>query len=183
MAVLEIIKMGHPTLRQEAKPYPVEEIGSESFHRMVTDLRETMYSAGGIGLAAPQVNIPYQVAVIEIPDGGTRYGDVPELPFAVYVNPRINVIDKAESGYWEGCLSVPGMMGYVERPQHIRVDYLDEKATPRSLEAKGFAATVFQHEFDHLYGTLYVDRIRDTKLFVFEEEYYTYHAGDVPQLD
>jgi peptide deformylase len=178
MAVLEIIKMGHPTLRQEAALWPPEKIGSAEFNAMISDMRETMHAARGIGLAAPQVNIPFQLAVIEIPDSATRYGEMPALPFAVYVNPVITVVDEASTGYWEGCLSVPGMMGYVERPQHIRVDYLDESGHARSLEARGFVATVFQHEFDHLHATLYVDRIKDTRLFVFEDEYYKYHEGE-----
>lgn len=176
MAILEIIRMGHPTLREVADPWPVEKIGSSEFEKLVTDMRDTMYAANGIGLAAPQVDVPYRIAVIEIPETGTRYGDVPALPFAVYVNPEIAVLDEAVEGYWEGCLSVPGMMGYVERPQHIRVDYLDAKGEPRSLEAKGFTATVFQHEFDHLFGTLYVDRIKDLRQFVYEDEYRLFHA-------
>lgn len=183
MAVLEIIKMGHPTLRQVAKPFPVEDIGSQDFRILVGDMRETMYAASGLGLAAPQVDVSYRIAVIDIPETGTRYGDVPALPFAVYVNPVITVLDEQTAGYWEGCLSVPGMMGYVERPQHIRVDYLDENAEPRSLEATGFAATVFQHEFDHLFGTLYVDRIKDLRQFVYEEEYRLYHADEAASPD
>ena len=176
MAILEIIKMGHPTLRQVAEPYPVEKVGSPDFKSLVSDMRETMYAANGIGLAAPQVNVPYRIAVIEIPETGTRYGDLPALPFAVYVNPVITVVDETSAGYWEGCLSVPGMMGFVERPQHIRVDYLDESGNAKSLEALGFAATVFQHEFDHLFGTLYVDRIKDLRQFVFEAEYREFYA-------
>lgn len=105
------------------------------------------------------------------------------MPFTVFVNPTITVLDDTEEGYWEGCLSVPGMMGYVARPQHIRVDYLDESGEHQSIEAKGFPATVFQHEFDHLYGTLYVDRIRDMKLFMFEQEYREFQEGDAPELD
>lgn len=184
MTVLEIIKMGHPTLRQVADPFPVEEIGSPDFVKLVGDMRDTMYAAGGIGLAAPQVDVPYRLAVIDLPETGTRHGELPGLPFAVYVNPVITVLDETEAGYWEGCLSVPGMMGYVERPQHIRVDYLDETGAPGSLEAEGFTATVFQHEFDHLYGTLYVDRIKDLQKFVYEEEYRLFHAdmGATPEI-
>jgi len=177
MTVLNIIKMGHPTLRREADPYPADQIGSREFRQLVGDLRETMHAAGGIGLAAPQVDVPWKIAVIEVPETGTRYGDTPELPFGVYVNPVITVLDSEEAGYWEGCLSVPGMMGYVERPQHIRVDYLDESGRSRSLDASGFIATVFQHEFDHLNGTLYVDRLKDSRLFMFEEEFRQFHAG------
>lgn len=183
MSVMKIIRMGHPTLRETAAPYPVEKIGSGEFKRLVEDMRETMYSAGGIGLAAPQVDVPFQIAVIEVPEEGTRYGDTPALPFSVYVNPEITVLDDEHAGYWEGCLSVPGLMGFVERPQRIRVDYIDDQGAPASIEASGFLATVFQHEFDHLYGTLYVDRIKDPKLLMFDEEFRQYHAGGEPELE
>lgn len=183
MTVLNIIRMGHPTLREPASPYPPEKIGSSEFLTLIADMRETMNSAGGIGLAAPQVDVGWQIAVIEVPDTGTRYGDTPALPFAAYVNPQITVLDESPAGYWEGCLSVPGMMGYVERPQRIRVDYLDEQGEARSIEVSGFLATVFQHEFDHLYGTLYVDRIDDMRNFMFEAEFRQFHAGESPELE
>ncbi len=182
MTVMNIIRMGHPTLRQDAVPYPEEKIGSEEFRTLVEDMRDTMASAGGIGLAAPQVDVPCQIAVIEVPEDGTRYGDTPSLPFAVYVNPQITVLDDKADGYWEGCLSVPGLMGYVERPQHIRVDYLDETGASRTIEVQGFLATVFQHEFDHLHGTLFVDRLKDSRLLMFEEEFRQFVAGE-PELE
>ncbi|MBD3646353.1 MAG: peptide deformylase [Pseudomonadales bacterium] len=178
MAVLEVIRMGHPTLRKQAAPWPKEKITTDEFRQLVVDLRETMHAYGGIGLAAPQVNLPWQIAVIEVGDEPSRYGNIEPLPFAVYVNPEITVLDDATAGYWEGCLSVPGMMGYVERPQHIRVDYLDDTGEQRSLEARGFLATVFQHEFDHLQGKLYIDRLKDTTRLAFEEEYRQFHMGE-----
>ena len=124
MTVREIIKMGHPTLRQIAAPYPVDQIGSSDFVELVADMKETLHSAGGIGLAAPQIDVGYQIAVVEILDAGTRYGDVPTIPFSVFINPIIDVIDTQSSGYWEGCLSVPGMMGFVERPQHLSLIHI-----------------------------------------------------------
>lgn len=177
MAVLDVIRMGHPTLRQVAEPWPAEDIGNEDFQRLVEDMRETMHDRGGIGLAAPQVNRSVQVAVIEIDETPSRYGDIPRVSFGVYVNPVITVLDDTEEGYWEGCLSIPGLMGYVERPQHIRVDYLDEQGAAQSLEVTGFLATVFQHEFDHLQGKLYIDRIKDPRLLAFEEEYRNFHLS------
>lgn len=179
MAVQEIIRMGHPTLRQEAKPYPVTEIGSEAFRSLVTDLKDTLKATGnGIGLAAPQINVSYRVAIIDIPTPETRYGTVTPMPCTVYVNPSITVLAEEEAGYWEGCLSVPMMKGYVERPQHIRVDYLNEQGQAESIELKGFLATVFQHEFDHLDGILYVDRLSDTRLFAFDDEFAAYHLEE-----
>jgi len=175
MTVREIIRMGHPTLRRVADSYPESDIGSPEFDQLILDMRETLSAAGGIGLAAPQINISTQIAVLEIADSATRYGEVPTLPFSVFVNPGITVINQESAGYWEGCLSIPGMMGFVERPQHIIVDYLDEFAKSRSMELKGFQATVFQHEFDHLNGKLYIDHITDLGLFSYDREYYEFH--------
>ncbi len=176
MAVRNIIRMGHPTLRKKADPYPEESIGGEDFLGLVSDLKDTLKATGnGIGLAAPQINVSYRVALIDIPDSTTRYGTVTPMPSTIYVNPTITVLEETVAGYWEGCLSVPNMMGFVERPQHIKVDYLDAQGQPSTVELKGFLATVFQHEFDHLDGYLYVDRLKDTRMFSFDEEYATYH--------
>ena len=180
MTIREIIRMGHPTLRKVAAPYPVEDIGGEGFVSLLTDMRETLLEAGGIGLAAPQIDIPVQIAIIEIKDDNTRYGRIPAMGFGVYVNPKVTVVDAEPGGFWEGCLSIPGMMGYVERPQHISVDYFDENARAQSIELKGFLATVFQHEFDHLQGKLYIDRITDFSRFSFEAEYIEHHQTDAP---
>jgi peptide deformylase len=88
----------------------------------------------------------------------------------VIFNPKITVIDETEQGFWEGCLSVPGLRGFVERPRSIRVDYLDENAKSKSIEIEDFLATVFQHELDHLIGKLYVDRMKDITTLMFEDE-------------
>jgi peptide deformylase len=101
------------------------------------------------------------------------------MPFSVFINPAITIIDEAPGGYWEGCLSIPGMRGYVERPQHVRIDYLDAAGIAQSIELKGFLATVFQHEIDHLQGKLYVDRLKDPSLFAFEDEYDTFLSGNL----
>ena len=176
MAVREIIRMGHPSLREPAADYPPGKIGSADFNVLIEDMRETLHAYSGIGLAAPQINIGSRIVVIEVENTSSRYGEVERIPFDVYVNPTITTLEEEVAGYWEGCLSVPGMMGYVERPQHIRVDFLDSHGDPGSLDVHGFLATVFQHEFDHLDGILYVDRITDKSRFAFVEEYRQYHA-------
>lgn len=169
MAVLEILRMGHPVLRQSARKLAPEEIGAAEIRRLVDDMVETLHAAGGIGLAAPQVGESLRLAVIGIPGGPTRYGEIQPLPLTVFVNPEIDVKDSRTEGYWEGCLSVPGLRGYVERPQHIVVRALDLDGKPFKMELTGFLATVFQHEFDHLDGRLYVDLIEDMRLLVFED--------------
>lgn len=178
MAVHEIIRMGHPTLRQVARQVDPAWIGSHEFDALIEDMQDTLNAAGGIGLAAPQINVPLQIAIVHLPGGEGRYGEIPEVPLTVFVNPEISVLDKAAAGCWEGCLSVPGLRGYVERPQHIRVDYFDEHAHERSIEAQGFLATVIQHELDHLAGRLYVDLIEDSRLLAYEREFVQFGLGE-----
>jgi len=171
MAVREIIRMGHPTLRRPSRPLSDAEVTSRATAALVQDMIETLHEAGGIGLAAPQVDEPVRLAIIEIPASPRRYGDIPAMPLTVFANPEIEIIDGRRAGYWEGCLSVPGLRGFVERPQHIRVRARDLDNQPLELELQGFLATVFQHEFDHLDGRLYIDRMDDLGKLMFEEEF------------
>ena len=166
--------MGHPTLRQVARELTAQELASSEMQRLVADMVDTLHDYGGIGLAAPQINEPVRLAVIEIDGGPSRYGDIPQMPLTVFVNPDVEVLNPEPEGYWEGCLSVPGLRGFVRRPQHIRVRATDMNGEPIDLELEGFLATVFQHEFDHLDGKLYIDRIDDPRLLAFDEEFQRY---------
>jgi len=183
LAIREIIRMGHPTLRQVARPLRPEELAQPWLLQLVWDMQETLPAAGGIGLAAPQVNVSVRLAIIEIAGGPTRYGEIQPMPLTVFINPEIEVLDPATAGYWEGCLSVPGLRGYVERPQHVRVLAQDLHGQPFELELKGFLATVFQHEFDHLDGKLYVDRLKDSRLLVYEDQLGEHLGANQPLLD
>jgi len=174
MAVRRVIKMGHPHLRQVAQPVSAELIGSDTLARLLDDMVDTLHDYGGIGLAAPQIDVPLRVAIIEIPGGPSRYGEIEALPLTAFINPTVEVVDPAVAGYWEGCLSVPGLRGFVERPQHVRIRYTTTEGKQAQLELQGFWATVFQHEFDHLDGVLYVDRIADRAKLAFEEEFARY---------
>jgi peptide deformylase len=167
--------MGHPLLRKPAQRVDTDFIGSSEYRHLVGDMVDTLHDYGGIGLAAPQIGESIRLAIIEIPAGPTRYGDLDSMPLTVFINPHIEILDPATTGYWEGCLSIPGLRGYVERPQHIRVSYTDEELRQQEIELRGFFATVFQHEFDHLDGCLYVDRMTDSRNLVFELEYENYH--------
>lgn len=171
MAVLEIVRMGHPVLREVARPLADEEIQSPDLIQLIEDMTDTLHAAGGIGLAAPQVNRSMQLAIIEIGETPGRYGDLPAAPLIAYINPTITVLSTEEEGFWEGCLSIPGLRGYVERPQYIQVDYLNLQGEPSRILLEGFLATVFQHEFDHLQGKLFIDRMQDTRLLSFEDEF------------
>jgi peptide deformylase len=176
VAILKVARLGHPVLRQACRDLSRDEILSDPIHRLVGNMRATMVEYGGVGLAAPQVHEPIRLALIEFSADDDRYPVEEAQPLLVVFNARVTVLDPSPKGFWEGCLSVPGLRGWVERPSRIRVDYLDEAAEPRELEADGFLATVFQHELDHLDGVLYVDKIADPSRFAFVEEFARYHA-------
>ena len=177
MTIKTIIRMGHPSLRTPAAPFPEKEINTPRFRDLIQDMRDTLHDAGGIGLAAPQINDMVQVAIIEIDEGPSRYGDLGAVEFSVFVNPRVTVLNAETKGYWEGCLSVPGLRGFVNRPQAIQVDYLDAEGCAQQRHFSGFAATVVQHEFDHLIGKLYIDHIEDPALLSFEAEFEQFHLS------
>ncbi len=174
MPIRRVIRMGHPLLREVARPLEPHEMAGDEIKRLIVDMVDTLHDYGGIGLAAPQIAEPVRLAIIEIAGGPTRYGELEPMPLTVFINPVIEVVDRAPAGYWEGCLSVPGLRGFVERPQHVRVRYTSEQGEAKEIELQGFFATVFQHEFDHLDGKLFVDRITDTRLLAFEKEYDRY---------
>ena len=187
MAIRKVARLGHPVLRTPCRELTRSEIRSPATRRLVRDLRETMEEYAGVGLAAPQVHEPVRLAVIEfdredaerdLEGEGRGEGKGEEgVSFTVF-NPRTTVLDPSPAGFWEGCLSVPGMRGYVERAHRVRVDYLDEAAKPAHVVAEGFLATVLQHELDHLDGVLYVDRLADPKLFAFNEEFNRFIAEE-----
>lgn len=176
MSILKIARMGHPVLRKKARDLTPKEIRSPEIQRLIEDMVETMHEYNGIGLAAPQVHLGLQLAVIEFEEDSDRYPDMGDQPLGVYINPRITVLDSEEQAFWEGCLSVPELRGLVHRPRKIRVEYLDRDAKPKSIEAEGFLATVFQHELDHLAGKLFVDRMKDMTKLAFLQEYQRYWA-------
>lgn len=176
MGLRTIIRMGHPNLRRIAQPVELDDIGSDKMNTLLRDMEDTLHDSGGIGLAAPQIDVDLRLAIIEIPGGPTRYGDIEAMPLTVFFNPVIEALTTDREGYWEGCLSVPGLRGFVERPQHIRVSYIDANKEPAEIELQGFLATVMQHEFDHLDGRLYIDHITDTRKLMFEEEWLRHHA-------
>ena len=165
--ILPIVAYGDPVLRKVGKEidkdYP-------QLDKLIADMRETMYNANGLGLAAPQIGISKQLAVIKLESDSERYENLNDSEEFIIFNPILTYLNEEKQGFWEGCLSVPGLRGYVERPKKIKVNYLDEKASEKEIIVEDFLATVFQHELDHLFGYLYVDRLESTKHLVFEEE-------------
>lgn len=170
MTVHNVIKMGNPLLREPAQAFTKKEIVLDKTTELVDDLWETMEEYGGIGLAAPQVGISKQLAVIKLEEENERYPEAPISKEYAIFNPKIKVLDETQQEFWEGCLSVPGLRGLVSRPRRIQVNYLDQAAKPRSLVVEDFLATVFQHELDHLKGKLFIDRMRDISTLAYEDE-------------
>lgn len=174
MAILKIARMGHPVLAGKATA--VADPAAPEIRRLVADMIETMIDANGAGLAAPQVHVPLRILVFQAPeeraeegfDQADRYDHT--APLTVLVNPVIEVVGQEMEGGWEGCLSVPGLRGYVERPGHIRYRGLDHEGRPVERTARGFHARVVQHEVDHLDGILYPQRMNDLTKLIFESE-------------
>jgi peptide deformylase len=161
MAILKVAQMGHPVLRQIAAPVSEEERTSKDFLAFCQDLYETMVEYNGVGIAAPQVHVPKRVVLAQLSDErGPEY----------LINPEIEVLDGPTMHTWEGCLSVEGIRGRVERPAHIRLRALGVDGGEKDYELEGFPAIVAQHECDHLDGVLYIDRA-DPLSLAFLREY------------
>jgi peptide deformylase len=166
--LLPIVHAGEPVLRQPTRALSLEEIRSNEIQKVIEHMRETMRGAPGVGLAAPQIGLALQMAVIE--DRKEYHKDVSTdqltlrerrpVTFHVLINPRIQ---KAEDGqtveFFEGCLSLPGFFALVPRSRSVRVECLDHRGKSKTIEASGWYARILQHEIDHLHGNLYIDRM------------------------
>ncbi|MDR3526868.1 MAG: peptide deformylase [Rhizomicrobium sp.] len=173
MAILKIARMGHPILMQKAEA--VGDPTTPEIRRLVADMFETMVDANGAGLAAPQVHVSLRVVVFQVP--ADRSDSLSEeerhdhtAPLTVLINPQIEVLGPEREAGWEGCLSVPGLRGLVERFTHIRYRGVDHEGHAIDRIARGFHARVVQHECDHLDGFLYPQRMSDLKPLIFESE-------------
>ena len=162
MAIREILKMGHPTLLEVAKP--VEKFNTSELDSIIEDMIDTMKENEGAGLAAPQIGLGMQLVIFGF-DSNERYPEADQVPFTVLINPVITPIGDEEEDGWEGCLSVPGLMGVVPRFKKIRYQGKDQHGNEIDREVDGFHARVVQHECDHLIGKLYPMRIRDFSQF------------------
>ena len=162
MAIREILKMGHPTLLEVAKP--VEKFNTSELDSIIEDMIDTMKENDGAGLAAPQIGLGMQLVIFGF-DSNERYPEADQVPFTVLINPVITPIGDEEEDGWEGCLSVPGLMGVVPRFKKIRYQGKDQHGNEIDREVDGFHARVVQHECDHLIGKLYPMRIRDFSQF------------------
>jgi peptide deformylase len=203
MPLRPIVRLGHPVLRSVARPLEPERLGEAGIQELVDDMIETMRAARGVGLAAPQVGTSLQIFVYEMappseppPAGQTpEPSQVPEreapgampamgepgssvaIPLHVVINPMLTP-QAGELVYdWEGCLSIPDLRGLVPRHPGVRVRGLDRQGRPVNYVATGFEARIVQHEFDHLNGVVFLERMRDLKALAFREEWERYMAA------
>ncbi|MCK5378256.1 MAG: peptide deformylase [Acidobacteria bacterium] len=167
---LEVIRLGHPVLRQVAEPVPEEFFGTDRLADLSRDMIRTMLSEDGVGLAAPQVSENLRLFVYWVPGDD----DHPDIAPQFLANPEIKPAgDLVEVG-WEGCLSIPGLRGLVPRFSRIKVSARDLEGNPVSLTADGFHARVMQHEFDHLDGIVFLDRMESPASLAYEHEWERY---------
>lgn len=181
---LEIVQAGNPVLRQRARPLSVAEIRGREIQKLIKTMRTCMHDAPGVGLAAPQLGLALQLAVIE--DREEYHKDISEallqererspVPFQVIINPAIEEIGEETAEFFEGCLSVSGFSALVSRARAVRVTCLDERGQHKVIEASGWYARILQHEIDHLNGTLYIDRMR-TRSFTSMENLAEFWKG------
>ncbi len=164
---LKIAGVGEPVLRDAARPLPPEEIGSERIRELIEHMRETLADAPGVGLAAPQVGEPLQLAIIEdkaeyqenLTPAELKERERRPVAFHVLINPEIELLSPPEVSFFEGCLSLPGFVAMVPRARKVSVRALSEYGAPIEIEAEGWYARILQHEIDHMKGTLYIDRM------------------------
>ena len=168
MSILKVCRLGHPVLRMESRRISKEKLASPAIQKLIDDMLETMVEYYGVGLAAPQVHESLSIAVLE------SHGSRGNIPVTVLVNPDVSVLDEELIEDWEGCLSIPDFRGRVPRWTKLRVDALDRNGKKIQLTAEGFFARVIQHEFDHLMGKVYVDRMRDLRTLCHLAEFQRY---------
>ena len=158
--------MGDPRLLAVAAP--VREFGTPELENLLTDMRDTMHSLNGAGLAAPQIGVGLRVVIFGF-EVNPRYPEADSVPFTVLINPILTALDESLEDGWEGCLSVPGMRGLVPRYRNLRYTGVDAAGMPIDRSVSDFHARVVQHEVDRLDGILYPRRIRDLSQFGFNE--------------
>jgi peptide deformylase len=164
--IRDVLRMGDPRLWQ--KSLPVTTFNTPELNELLRDLRDTMAQLNGAGLAAPQIAVPLRVVIFGV-TSNPRYPDIEPVPDTVLINPVLAPLSSEEEEGWEGCLSVPGMRGWVPRFRKLRYSGFDEHGERFEREVEGFHARVVQHEVDHLDGVLYPMRIRDFTRFGFNE--------------
>jgi len=173
MSILKVARMGHPVLRERARPLDNADIKSAAIQQLIDDMLDTMHEYHGVGLAAPQVHEGVRLFVALLDDDPDAKSEA-----AVVINPEIVANTSGIEEGWEGSLSIPDIRGMVPRYTDIRVKALDRTGRSIELNLKNFPARVAQHETDHLEGVLFFDRMTSFKSLTFLEEYSRFHSKD-----
>jgi peptide deformylase len=172
MSILKVARLGHPVLRARAQALTKASLASPAVQTLIDNMVETMIEYSGVGLAAPQVHESLSIAVIE------SHGVRGKIPLTVLVNPEITVIDEGRIDDWEGCLSIPDLRGRIPRYRKLRVDAWDRNGESIRITADDFFARVIQHEYDHLMGHVYPDRMPDLKTLTHLAEFQRYWLAE-----
>ena len=183
---LKIVQAGEPVLRRKAKEISPGDVRSRETQQLIEWMRETMYDAPGVGLAAPQIGLDLQLAVIEdkpeytkdaLP-GFLKERERNPVPFHVIINPKITLLGDSDLQFFEGCLSVAGFTALVPRARKVKVECLDHQGQAKTIEAPGWYARILQHEIDHLHGMLYIDRMHPRTFMSVDN--FNRHWKDMP---
>jgi len=173
MSILKVTRLGHPVLRKVTEELSAKDIKSATLQKFIDDMIETMKEYDGVGLAADQVHESKQIAVLEVADN-PRYPNKAKVPLTVLINPQITPLSEEMEEDWEGCLSIPDLRGRVPRYKSIHVRALDRDGKSLDFVANDFHARVIQHEYDHLNGKVYLDRMADFSTLTFLQEFGRY---------
>ncbi len=166
--ILDIIELGHPILRETA--HRIDHVRDDRIQSLIDDLLATVKKANGVGIAASQVAQPYQLMIVASRPN-LRYPTAPEMEPMPIINPKILSHSSEVVKGWEGCLSIPGIRGTVPRYQAIEIEYTDRNGKLQKMEMTDFVARIFQHEFDHFNGVVFLDRVESTQDLITEKEY------------
>ncbi|MEQ1622301.1 MAG: peptide deformylase [Methylococcales bacterium] len=167
--VHDIAQLGAGVLRQTASP--VNDVNTGEIRQLIEDMHNTLATSQGVGLAAPQIGVSKQVIIVASRPT-QRYPNAPLMAPTVMINPSFTQRSEEKDKDWEGCLSIPGIRALVPRYSRIAIHYLDEQGLPIALNLDGFIARVFQHEYDHLLGKVYLDRVEINSDIFAESEYF-----------
>ena len=188
--ILKIRSVGEPVLRGRARPLASDEIAAPSTRELIVAMRETMKDAPGVGLAAPQVGLPLQLAVIEDREENMKELSRESLaererkpvPFHVLINPVLTLESPLEVEFFEGCLSLPGLVALVPRARKVKVECQDQHGQAKVIRASGWYARILQHEIDHLQGGLYIDHMRSNSLCTLENFTRHWKGKSIPEV-
>ncbi len=167
--VREIAKLGNPVLRKIAEP--VTDFDSAELQTIIQDMRSMLEKSNGVGIAAPQISESIRLMIIASRPND-RYPDAPKMKPVVMINPVFSVLDSTVIKGWEGCLSIPGIRAQVPRYQAVQVNFQNPAGEKQAMDLQGFVARIFQHEYDHLEGRVYLDHVVDNKDIIAESEYF-----------